>query len=326
MLRDFRSYDNLGSPQYYFELLTTLNSNGISIWTVKDVEQLFYNKIINGRRIFDGCLDLASRIEILHINEKEVITINKAVKDFLFTEKQMSDKFIEYLFIALKDDESFYNIFSSQHLSYDIIYNSVQINKSAFSLPFSNFKQLLIDFEVIKIHPTKELNKFIINSRYKRLFDRTVLPEIKKRKIGISELKASLEKKQIHGEEAEKFVLNFETKRLKGKDGISWVAEYSVAEGYDISSYEDENSIMNDRFIEVKSYVGTPYFYWSRNEMNISKIKGSSYYLYLVDRNQMHKVGYIPIIIQNPSINVLKNDKWDKQVENYKIELSPEEE
>ena len=83
-----------------------------------------------------------------------------------------------------------------------------------FGFKFSTFKQLLLDFGAIKTHPKPELSSFIINSRYKKLFDKTVLPEIKKRKIGIEEFRKSIEQQQIYGEEAEKFVLNFEFNRL----------------------------------------------------------------------------------------------------------------
>ena len=127
----------------------------------------------------------------------------------------MRDKFVEFLFQALNQDEIFHSIFSSEHISYDIIYHSTQINNAAFGFKYSNFKQLLIDFNVIQIHPTKELSKYILNSRYKKILDKIILPEIKKRKIGIEELKKSMEQQQILGEEAEIFVLNFERKRLR---------------------------------------------------------------------------------------------------------------
>ena len=89
----------------------------------------------------------------------------------------------------------------------------------------------MIDFEAIKTHPTTELNSFIINNRYKKLFDKTVLPEIKKRKIGIEDFRKAMEQQQIYGEEAEKFVLNFEFARLNEQKEIDWVAEYIVNEG-----------------------------------------------------------------------------------------------
>ncbi|MFZ4680427.1 MAG: DUF3883 domain-containing protein [Flavobacterium sp.] len=321
MLNDLRTYDNLGDPHYFFELFSSLKNDEAGVWTVRDAEQLFYNKNINGRTIFDGCLVLALKISIVELDELEKISINHRFKDFLLSENQMCDKFVEFLFQALHQDEIFHTIFSLEHISYDIIYHTTQINNSAFGFKYSNFKQLLIDFNVIQIHPTKELSKYILNSRYKKIFDKIILPEIKKRKIGIDELKKSMEQQQIHGEEAEIFVLNFERERLENKVGIDWVAEYSIAEGYDISSFQQVESEYNDCFIEVKSYSGTPYFFWSRNEVDISRIKGDHYFLYLVDRNQMSNDGYKPIIIQNPFKEVLHNDKWIKQIEKYKIQL-----
>ena len=63
-------------------------------------------------------------------------------------------------------------------------------------------------------------------------------------------------------------------------------------------------------------------FFWSRNEIDISRIKGENYFLYLVDRNQMNNTEYKPLIIQNPFKNVLNNENWVKQVEKYKIALN----
>ena len=199
----------------------------------------------------------------------------------------------------------------------------MQINNSAFGFKYSSFKQFLIDFDVIKIHPTPEINNFIINSRYKKLFDKTVLPEIKKRKIGIDELRISLEQQQIYGEEAEKYVLDFESKRLNNSKKIDWVAEYVVNQGYDIASYNFETDTEYNRFIEVKSYEGKkPYFFWSRNEYLVAKMKKEEYWLYLVNRNEMKKDEYIPIMIQNPFYNILECEEWSKQVDKYRVELN----
>ena len=72
--------------------------------------------------------------------------------------------------------------FSSKNLSHDIIYKSLQLNNSAFEFKYSNFKQLLLDFNLILEHPTPEFKSYIINQRYKKLFDKSVLPEIKQKK------------------------------------------------------------------------------------------------------------------------------------------------
>ncbi|MBM3454029.1 MAG: DUF3883 domain-containing protein [Bacteroidetes bacterium] len=322
MLEELRRYRNFGTPNYFFELLSTLKGKPNATYTRNDIDKLFFNRVIDGRSIFDGCLEIAIKTEILVV-ENDFLTLSNGVVDSLNSISQMRDKFVEYLFKALKDDDEFHKIFCSDYLSHDTMYKSLHINNRAFSLKYSNFKQLLIDFEAIKTHPTIELNSFIINNRYKKLFDKTVLPEIKKRKIGIEDFRKAMEQQQIYGEEAEKFVLNFEFARLNEKKEIDWVAEYIVNEGFDIASYNHEFDELPNRFIEVKSYDGTtPYFFWSRNEYSVAKLKKNDYWLYLVNRSAMNEAEYIPIMIQNPYEEILKNDEnWDKQIEKYKVEL-----
>lgn len=325
MLKELRKYSNFGTPNFYFELLITLNNEKESTWKKSDLEKLFYNRIIDGRSVYDGCIELAIKIDIL-IFDGDKISINNDLSDFLNSVNQVSDKFMEYLFQKLKNDEDFHKIFCSEYLSYDIIYKSLQISNSAFGLKFSNFKQLLIDFGTIKTHPTVEINSYIINNRYKKLFDKTVLPEIKKRKIGIEEFRKAMELQQIYGEEAEKYVVEFENKRLNYKKEIDWVAQYIVNEGYDVASYDNFDDDLQNRFIEVKSYDGDiPYFFWSRNEYRMAQRKKEKYWVYLVNRKQMNDEGYEPIMEQNPFENILKNDNWNKEVDKYKIQLIPQE-
>ncbi len=319
MLEELRGYDNFGTPNYFFELLSTLKYNQEANYSKNDIEKLFYNRVIDGRSIFDGCLELAIKTEIL-VFDNNFLILNNDILDSLNSIVQMTDKFVEYLFKALKDDDEFHKIFCSEYLSHDIIYRSLQINNRAFSLKYSNFKQLLIDFGAIKTHPTTELNNFIINNRYKKLFDKTVLPEIKQRKIGIEEFRKVVEQQQIYGEEAEKYVLNFEFIRLKEQKEIDWVAEYIVNEGYDIASYNHESEELPNRFIEVKSYDGeTPYFFWSRNEYSVAKRKKDFYWLYLVNRDKMKNKNYFPEMIQDPYNNVLNNENWINEIDKYKI-------
>lgn len=321
MLKDLRKFTNFGTPSFYFELLNILNDKNESNWRKSDLEGLFYNRVIDGRSVFDGCIELAIKIDIL-IFDGYIISINENILSFLNNFNQTTSKIIEYLFHALKSDEDFHKIFCSEYLSYDIINKSLQISNSAFGLKFSNFKQLLLDFDILKTHPTIEINSYIINSKYKELFDKTVLPEIKKRKIGVEEFRKAMELQQIYGEEAEKFVVEFERKRLDYKKDIDWVAQYIVNEGYDIASYNNIDDSIQNRFIEVKSYDGDiPYFFWSRNEYQVAKRKKEQYWVYLVNRTQMNNENYKPITEQHPIENILENDNWDKQVDKYKIEL-----
>lgn len=316
MLKELSHYENLGTPQYFWELFDILSKSN-QVWTRKEVHEHFFNRLIDGRSIFDGCLPFTELMGIIRINKDEEIILDTSLLEFLKSQQYLSGRLIEILFQELKNDEIFYEIFCSQNISYDVIYHSIQISNSAFHFKYANFKQLLIDFDFLLFHPDKQINKFTINSRYKKVFDKAVLSEIKKRKIGIEELKKSLEQQQTYGEEAEKFVLHFENQRLKSQKNIDWVAEYWANAGYDIASYNDVESKKQNRFIEVKSYSGSPNFFWSRNEIEIARIRKEKYFLYLVNRDKMRFKDYMPIIIQNPYQFVLKNDIWNKRVEKY---------
>ena len=54
MLNNLRKYDCLGTPNYFFELLTTICNSNTSNWNKKDLQGLFYNRIIDNRPIIDG--------------------------------------------------------------------------------------------------------------------------------------------------------------------------------------------------------------------------------------------------------------------------------
>lgn len=114
--------------------------------------------------------------------------------------------------------------------------------------------------------------------------------------------------------------MEFEKARLGARKEPEWVAPYWVDAGYDIASYEDIESGETNRFIEVKSFSGTPTFYWSRNEMDVARLKKGRYFLYLVDREKVNNDNYVPMVIQNPYDTVLKNDStWNKLVDKYFI-------
>lgn len=322
MVKELSKYENLGTPNYHFELLRTLRDGRDENWNIENIREIFHNRMIDGRTLFDGCLPLLDHIGIINIDPDEKVSADESFLEYLVSENLMIDRLVEKLLSVLNNDPTFHCIFCSEFISRDIIYHSIQIDNSAFPLKLSSFKQLLIDFNVLQEHPTKEFNKYIINGRYKKLFDKLLLPEIKKRKVGIEELQKSLEQKQIYGEEAEKFVMSFEDKRLNGNKMIDWVAEYSSSDGYDIASYDDEFSEEHNRFIEVKSYSGAPYFFWSRNEMNIARIKKLSYYIYLVNRDCMSDPDYTPIIIRDPYTNIYKDESdWNQTIEKIRFEI-----
>lgn len=318
MLKELNQYDNLGSPKFFWELLCQLQNNK-ELWTTDNVRDYFFNRIIDEKSVFDGCLPLVIALDIVRVDQDKILSMNQSFAPFLVDEKYLRIKILERLLQVLKDDEVFLEIFCSENVSYDVVYHLIQIENSAFSFRYSNFRQLLISFNFLNQHPDQKIHKFIIDHKYRRLFDKFVLPEIKRRKIGIEKLEEILEQKQIHGAEAEEFVVTFEKQRLfnhsKLQD-IQKISDYDVSAGYDVISYNDIDSTEYNRFIEVKSYEGNERFYWSKNEVSQARIKRDEYFLYLVDRKKMND-NYEPLIIQNPFENVFSSDLWVKEPQTW---------
>lgn len=321
MLKDLRKYENLGTPNYFYQLSKHISQNENN-WTQNNLNELFANQVIDGRMSFDGCLQFAISVQLIIKNNDDYFSLNPIFLDCLVSDKYLQNKLLEQIFIFLYDTVEFHEIFNSKYISYDVIYNKIQITNSAFKFKYSNFKQLLIDFNFITPHPDIHFNQYIIEGKYKKLFDKHILPSIKKEMFGIDELKKQIERNNIYGEEAELFVLEFERKRLKehpSQNKIEKISDYYVNAGYDVVSFSSIDSTVLDRFIEVKSFSGNETFFWSRNEIDVAKQKQDEYFLYLVDRSKMDNIAYIPTIIQNPYKNVLTNDNWNKRIEKYFI-------
>jgi len=96
-----------------------------------------------------------------------------------------------------------------------------------------------------------------------------------------------------------------------------------VGAGYDIASFDSIYSESIDRFIEVKSYSQNVSFYWSRNEVETARLKGDSYFLYLVNRDCITNNGYEPLVIQNAYSNVFIDEGWRKEGQSWFISPKP---
>ena len=321
MLNELRKHDHLGTPEsFYYFVCQLVKSHEIK---EKDLSAIFANKVISGRMNFNGCILYAKSIGLIIIDiESNNVTLNPLFEKCLVSEEYLKNKILEQSFSSFSQNNEFHQIFNSKYISYDVVYNKIQITNSAFKFKYANFKQLLLDFGFIIPHPDKRIKSYIVEGKYKKIFDTHILPTIKNKKIGLDELKQQIEKNNIYGEEAEEFVLSFEKERLKGHsnhDKIEKISDYYSNAGYDVISFDSLESEGLNRHIEVKSFSGKETFFWSRNEMDVARIKRDEYYLYLVDRSQMKNKDYVPTIIQNPHDTVLSDDKWNKRVEKYFI-------
>ena len=226
---------------------------------------------------------------------------------------------LSILNLLFKLDIPFSEIFSEKYMKYRPSYEGYVIRKTAFGVNFLQLLRLLESCNFLKQIYINDSLLYLINKEYLYLLDLR-LPVKSHGNLSVSRFDELLLLKQQYGEEAEEFVLNYETIRLNNQN-IEWVAKYIVDAGYDIASFDNEKDVTHNRFIEVKSYDGEKeYFFWSRKELRVSHLKGKQYWIYLVNRSNMKNLNYKPTMIQNPYKNIYQDiDNWTQQVESWKV-------
>jgi len=273
---------------------------------------------------FKGIMLLLEWLKIIKINNN-FASLNRSIE--FVKDSHISNQFFLLLFGQLLKDNVLSAFLNQFNVSYDDKEELIVINNDMIDFKFSQFRNILINLNFF-IPDKLVKNQFIVNKDYKKLFLGFIIPLIESsshRKISLEELKKQQDIQGQLGKDAEEFILGYEKNRLKGHinaGNIRNISTDNVNAGYDIQSYKDIHSIIINRFIEVKSFSDNEGFYWSKNEIDISKIKEDQYYLYLVGRDKMGKKGYEPIVIQNPYRNILLNEEeWDKRVEKYYFQL-----
>lgn len=139
----------------------------------------------------------------------------------------------------------------------------------------------------------KYLNVIIDHQDYLTISD-AFIPYIclhQNKKINQQKLDNNLKRIKEIGEEKEDIVVEFEKSRLiklNRRDLAEKVKKISIEfvnAGFDVLSFNGTNEF-NDRFIEVKSSENGISFFITRNEMQISKIMGKKFWIYIVYKNK----------------------------------------
>ncbi len=191
---------------------------------------------------------------------------------------------------------------------YDSVKNQFFIYKNDVPLRIMGLLMLMEQVGVFEECNSKD---YIVDiNKYRHYFKN-------KSKIDSDEFKKILQHEAELGEIAEQFAIVYENKKLDNlnisKRAIR-ISDVDVTAGYDIISYMYDTDIPN-KYIEVKSCNGNFDFYISRNEINVSKEKGDSYFLYLYNRDK--KTIYE---IQNPYLKIFKeNSDWGYEAESFHI-------
>lgn len=225
---------------------------------------------------------------------------------------EMVGKLVESCINRIMQD----GIFDKDATGFDTDKGQLTIKRSAFPLAYAAIRNFLIVAGALEKAGNSEI---CVSSVYEPDW----MEELRERrkKFGLEELLKQQEEQSKRGIEAEEFVLRLEQKRLPTMaKRIKRISDFDVSAGYDIVSFEESGAAHYDRFIEVKSYIGTPHFFWSENEADVAKLLGDRYVLCLVNYAKMKEPGYLPDYIKNPYEAVLQNEEWYATTSSYRIQ------
>jgi len=236
---------------------------------------------------------------------------NVSLAPELFTDLSSPDALNDKLIETSVGKLFHYEIFYPDMFYYNSDKKSYIFRNERLSLSHSVIRNVLLSQGFLILERNVLPNIFKIEGRYESLIAREV-KEIT-RLFSLAQLQKKLDANTIAGEKAEQFVLEFEKRRIKNDlltKEIRIISVIDVLAGYDIVSFSTDTSAFHDRFIEVKAITADNSFFWSRNELEVAKLKGQEYCLYLVNLSEIQNPDYEPLIIINPADTLLNSMDW----------------
>lgn len=329
MLDEVLKHDSLGNKTEIGFLLFHALSPG-KTHAVSDVIRYCISSLFSIGLSIEGIIEILRFSSLVSVSG-ETISLNlKVFNPSNF--KSETDYFNEEHFfnLLLRELDKFNGLkllFNEDNLKFDYESNQYYVKPNLIKFRAFPLRNLLISLGFLI---QNDCSSYItINTQFTSLFKSLVVEKLNeqtnKRKITLKQLKMNLERQEELGRESEQFVLNFEKNRLKMHPQLNKIEQISdnyVNAGYDILSFNDLDSVINDRFIEVKSYNNEISFHWSRNEIEAAKELGVKYYLYLVDRSMLDQKDYIPKIFENPYKKIFESDMWNKEAESWRFTLN----
>lgn len=330
MLDKLLKHNSLGSKEEILFILFNAISSSKS-QSLTDLKSFCISHKYNISQSFDGIISLLLYIGFVESVEGKVQIATKKIDRNEFQKKGdyfVNQHFFFHLFSALSIDKQIHRLFTVENVQFDSNQNLYFIKNNL--VPFRSFslKNLLIALNFLNVDINNQ-NHLNVNKSHFETFEKLIVTELKKtqktkRKLSLESLKKKQKAQEEAGMKAELFAYEYEIKRLNShpfKKMIKIISSEFSNAGYDIESFSGFNSIVPNRFIEVKSFSNEVTFYWSKNEAKIAEELGEDYFLYLIDRNKYHLKKYQPIIIKNPFNRVFKDDIWITETENWKISL-----
>ena len=309
MLNELRNLENCGSKDWLlFFINDVVGNNNIKLKDIKIICSHVHGKqpiSVDNLIIYCvtfGWIQVSNDIISLSPQIIQCISSGKNLNTVLITST------LNQLFLN--------NIFDSEMFYYEPIKRCYAFKNERFPLALSCVRNMLISQGCLLAYKTNPGKRFYVAPEFEGIIAKQCC--FKRRTMSLERLKKQIEDNEVAGENAELFVLTFEQKRLGYplNEQVRRISEIDVSAGYDIVSFESEESNEPDRFIEVKALSGKG-FYWSNNECEVAKLKGGSYYLYLVELSQVEKPSYSPIIIKDPYVNIMNSEDWLVEPQSY---------
>lgn len=212
------------------------------------------------------------------------------------------------------------DIIKPDFFEFDLLHDKICLRNEKISLSDACIRNLLVSLNFFEVERKNGETILYVAEAYTDL----IRKEIKKQRkiLSLEKLKIKLAEQEVAGEIAEKFVLEFEKRRLNNNlltNKIRQVSIIDVGAGFDIASFNNIDSKEYDRFIEVKAVSNDYGFYWYSKEFEVAILKSDNYYLYLIELSKIGKNDYYPLIIKNPVLNFKSSQEWLMEPRNYFI-------
>lgn len=297
------------------------NINGVLflVSILSGKKRLSFNEIVNRcsleKNIKINCGGAVAFLQYLGFVEWEadIVIATDKIEQLMGREAEAIINFLVKECIVLLTEEGLFDFDSTV---FDPEKGHLSIKRSAFPLAYAAIRNFLTTAGALEKESNGEIG---IVEQYESDF--SVQLRNRKDKFTLEQLMQRQAEQSQRGLEAEEYVLGLERKRLPGKAfKIKRISDFDVSAGYDIVSYDNQDSVIYDRFIEVKCYIGKPHFYWSENECDVAQIKGEKYVLCLVDYLRINEEDYVPEYIVNPYERIFSDDTWLINIASYKIQ------
>ena len=310
MLDELKGLDTIGKRKdvLYF-LQTAIGRHQLSrddLKTICAYASGFYSLDVDVLLSFCQIFGFITIDTVIELNEAVLERIDDIVAlDYYVTEKCISLSFENHV---IKED----------FFTYDIEEKMYSFRNEKLPLCWSFIRNLLIDFNFLSIKHTTRGIIYLVAPQYEQTIQKFC--KLKKKTMSIKQLYRKLEQNIIIGEQAEQFVKDYEKRRISNetlKKQIKIISDIDVCAGYDIVSFNSDDSVEYDRFIEVKAVSVDFQFFWSTGEIEVARIKNQEYFLYLVEMSKIHLAEYHPVMISNPSSSLISSDEWLLEPQNY---------